>query len=434
VSAVAPARSPSALPPGSTLPPKRQTARWVVQPLTFLQELRAEHGDLFTVRMLYEEPWVMVGDPELIKQVFAAPADVLHAGESKRVLKPMLGGRSLLLLDGDAHMRQRRLLLPPFRGSHVARYEPVIRAVAEQAVAEWASGADGPEPAWPRMQTIALEVILRTVFGLSDGEHLDALRAAFGDLPVPGNAREGSSREFRAALARVDDLVYAEMDLARRDPRLADRDDVFALLLQARDEVDGTAMTDQEVRDELMTLAIAGHETAATTLAWALERLVRSPDALERAVAEADGGGGPYTDAVIQETLRLRPALPMVARLVKQPFELGGYELPPGVTIAPCPLLLHHREDLYPDPTAFRPERFLDRPPGTYTWIPFGGGVRRCIGAGFALLEMRVALATILLRARVGVPGGESEPEAMRRRAVTLRPARGARVLIEARA
>ena len=190
-------------------------------------------------------------------------------------------------------------------------------------------------------------------------------------------------------------------------------------------------MSDREIRDELMTLVVAGHETAATTLAWALERLVRTPAALERTVAEADAGGGPYTDAVIQETLRLRPALPMVARVVKQPFELGGYALPLGVTIAPCPLLLHHREDIYPDPTAFRPERFLEQPPGTYTWIPFGGGVRRCIGAGFALLEMRAVLSTLLARATVRA--AEPEPDAMRRRAVTLRPARGARVIVEPR-
>ena len=431
------------LPPGPRAPATWQTLRWTARPLPYLQELKARYGDVFTMRVLREGPWVMVSDPELVKQVFTASPKVLHAGEGNQILEPLLGPRSILLLDEDKHMRQRKLMLPPFHGDRMERYGEVMRAAAEAEVERWPSGTVAP--AWPRMQAITLEVILRAVFGVKDKAQLDPLREALGDLldfaagsprtailalGGPDRLRESKWFGFRDVMAHADELVLAEVARHRADPDIESRDDILSLLLQARDE-DGAPMTDADLRDELMTLLMAGHETTATSLAWALERLARNPVAMERTVAEAADGGGPYTDAVIYETLRLRPVIPIVARKVKEPFELGDRTIPAGATITPSILLMHRRADVYPDPNAFRPERFLDNPPGTYTWIPFGGGVRRCIGASFALFEMRVVLSTILHRASVRAM--ESDPERVRRRAITLTPQHGARVVLAPR-
>jgi cytochrome P450 family 135 len=420
------AEEPPGLPPGCELPPTRQTARWVMRPLAFLEELRARHGDVFTIRLAREPPWVMVSDPELLKRVFQAPADVLHAGEGKRVLEPILGLNSLLLLDGERHMTHRKLLLPSFHGDRVKLHEAEMRAVTEAEIARRPAGVAEPAAVW--MRAIALEVIVRAVFGVSGEQRRARMRDALHELNVPANADEARAPAFLRARERVDELVYEEIARHREDPDLRRRDDVLSLLLQSRYE-DGAPMADVEVRDELMTLLVAGHETTATTLAWALERLARAPAAMARTVAEAEAGGGPYTDAVIRETLRMRPALPMVARVVKQPFELGRWTIQPGTIVAPSILLVHHRADVYPEPGEFRPERFLERKPGTYTWLPFGGGVRRCIGAGFALLQMRAMLSTLLARARVRVV--DPEPEPLRTRAVTLTPGNGAVVAIE---
>jgi cytochrome P450 len=432
---------PGGLPPGADAPRTRQTTRWMARPLTFLRSLREAHGDMFTIHLLQEDPWVMVGDPELAKQVFRAPGDVLHAGEPKRILEPILGPRSILLLDESSHMRQRRLLLPPFHGDRMTRYEEVMREAAEAELERWP--VEVAAASAPHMGAIALEVILRAVFGVTEPEHLDPLRETLralldfttADARVvlvalgePERLGEDRLAGFREALARTDELVLAEIARRRAQPGIEQREDIMSLLLQARHE-DGSPMSDAELRDELLTLLIAGHETTATTLAWALERLVRSPQALERTVAEAAEGGGPYTDAVIQETLRLRPVFPMVARAVKKPFELGGYTIPPGVTVMPSISLIHRRPEIYPDPDAFRPERFLEKPPGTYTWIPFGGGVRRCLGASFSLLEMRIVLSTLLSRARIRA--AEPEPERAMRRVISLPPSRGGRVVLE---
>jgi cytochrome P450 len=431
------------MPAGSRLPVPLQTARWVARPLPFLKGLEKRHGDVFTIRLVREGTWVMVSDPDLVKQVFTASPSVLHAGEGNAILEPILGPRSVLLLDGDKHMRQRKLMLPPFHGDRMERYGEVMRAAAEAEIDRWPMGV--PAAAWPRMQAITLEVILRAVFGVSDAERLDPLRQALGELleftvgtarmaalifAGPDRLRSNRVFGFRQMMERADELVLAEVARHRADPDLESRDDVLSLLLQARHE-DGSPMSDAELRDELMTLLVAGHETTATSLAWALERLVRTPEALERTVAEADAGGGEYTDAVVQETLRLRPVIPIVARKVKEPFPLGDRVIPEGATITPSILLMHRRPDVYPDPDAFRPERFLERPPGTYTWIPFGGGVRRCIGASFAQFEMRVVLATILSRASVRAT--DREPERVKRRAITLTPGRGASLVLEPR-
>ena len=432
---------PAGLPPCSTAPRARQTTRWMARPLTFLRSLQKEHGDLFTIHLLQEDPWVMVGDPELAKQIFRAPSDVLHAGEPKRILEPILGPRSILLLDESRHMRQRRLLLPPFHGDRMARYEDAMREAAEAELERWPTEVAGPSA--PHMGTITLEVILRAVFGVTEPEHLDPLRGTLRALldftaddarvvlvalGEPERLDDERLAGFREVLARADEMVLAEIARRRSQPDVELREDIMSLLLQTQHE-DGSPMSDGELRDELMTLLIAGHETTATSLAWALERLVRSPQALERTVAEAAAGGGPYTDAVIQETLRLRPVFPMVARAVKKSFELGGYTIPPGVTVMPSIALIHRRPDVYPDPDEFRPERFLERPPGTYTWIPFGGGVRRCLGASFSMLEMRIVLSTLL--SRVGIRAAEPEPETAKRRVISLPPSRGGRVVLK---
>jgi cytochrome P450 len=419
----------SSLPPGSDLPMARQTARMVMRPLRFMEELRARFGDVFTVRLLGEAPWVMVSDPALIKQVFKAPANVLHAGEVKQVLKPVLGSDSVLLLDEDRHMRQRKLLLPLFSGGHIEGYEKSMRTAAERAIETWPKGRAEPAVAWTR--AIALEVILRTVFGVPrDSERFGALHTALSDLRLPSNARESRAATFRSAIERVDSLIFAEIRSRSENGGTKGHDDVLSLLVQAQHE-DGSAMASSEIRDELMSLLVAGYETTATTLAWALERLARNPQALAVASEEGRAGGGPYIEAVLKETLRLRPALPLVGRAVKAPFNLEEHSIPPGTTIMPAILLLHHRPDIYPDPTSFRPERFLGGPPDPHAWIPFGGGVRRCIGARFALHEMRVVLATLLEHAEVRAV--EQRPEAMRRRDVTLSPSLGARIILEAR-
>ena len=413
----------------------------MARPLSFLRALQKEHGDLFTIHLVGEEPWVMVADPELAKLIFRAPADVLHAGEPKRILEPILGASSILLLDEAPHIRQRRLLLPPFHGDRMERYEAVMREAAEAELARWPTGVAAPSA--PHMGRITLEVILRAVFGVTEPAHLDPLREAMRALLdfTAADARtvlvalgeperlEGERMSgFRGALARTDELVFAEIGRRREQADVERREDVMSLLLGARHE-DGSPMSDRELRDELLTLLIAGHETTAATLAWALERLVRTPRALERTAAEAPDGGGPYTDAAIQETLRLRPVFPMVARAVKKPFELGDHTLPPGVTVMPSIALIHRRPDLYPEPDSFRPERFLDHPPRTYTWIPFGGGVRRCLGASFSMLEMRVVLSTLLAHARLRSP--EAAPEMATRRVISLPPSGGGRVILE---
>jgi cytochrome P450 len=433
------------MPPGPRLPAAIQTARWAVRPLPFLRELQARYGDVFSFQLFHEDPWVMVSDPELVKRVFTAPADVLHAGEGNQILEPILGPQSVLLLDGQEHLSHRKLLLPPFHGDRMERYGEVMREVVEAEVARWPAGVAAP--AWPRMQAITLEVILRAVFGVAEPAQLDPLRVALREmldfmghtgrmvaLVLAGPQRAAKSRllGFRELMARADELVLAEIARHRGYDDLESRDDVLSLLLQARHE-DGSGMSDAELRDELMTLLVAGHETTATALGWAIERLVRHPEALARTVAEAEDGGGPYTEAAIQETLRLRPVIPVVARHVKEPFQLGDHLIPAGATITPCILLMHRRPDVYPDPDAFRPERFLETPPGTYTWIPFGGGVRRCIGASFALFEMRVVLSTLLARATVRVSDDSPGRETTRRRAITLTPSRGARVVLEPR-
>jgi cytochrome P450 len=412
------------------------------RPLAFLERCRARYGRRFTIRLPFTPPFVMLTDPDEVKQVFTAPPDVLRPGQGARVLEPVVGSNSVILLDEGTHMEQRKLMLPAFHGERMERLAGLMEEVAREEVAALPKGE--PVALHPRMQDLTLKVILRAVFGLDPGARFDALRTrlqemlAFGDRPIslmpprPESLlartaeRVGPFAHFVRMQAEVDEILFTL--IAERRAAGAERDDVLAMLLEARHE-DDSPMSEQEIRDELLTLLVAGHETTASSLAWTFARLVHEPAVLERLVEEIDTGEDAYVTATIQETLRARPVLPNVApRLVAKPVEIGGWSYQPGCCLVANGYLIHHDPEIYPDPYSFRPERFLDEPPGTYTWIPFGGGRRRCLGASFAMLEMKVVLRA-LLGAR-GVSAADGRVEVAQRRNITVRPVGGARVVL----
>jgi cytochrome P450 len=394
---------------------------------------------MFTLKIVHEGTWVMVSDPEAVKQVFTGDPRVFHAGEGNRILEPALGPNSVLVLDERPHISQRRLLLPSFHGERMQGYRQTMAEIAAREIASWPTGvAHGVRP---RMQAITLDIILSTVFGVGEGERTAELRDAlrrFLDLttnprvllPVLliGPHRATRMRWFRRRIESVDRLIYREIGERRRSEDLEQRDDILSLLVAARHE-DGSPMSDEEMRDELLTLLVAGHETTATALAWAVERLARHPDKLSRLREEVEAGESRYLTATIQETLRLRPVISIVLRHLTEPVQIGGYELPAGVSVAPSIYLVHANPEVYPDPGRFLPERFLDNPPGTYTWIPFGGGVRRCLGASFAQFEMAVVLEELVKRHRIRP--SRPDPERVFRRAITETPRRNAEVILE---
>ena len=405
-------------------------------------ECARRYGDMFTLRIANEGTWVFVTDPDAVKKIFTGDPRLLHAGEANVVLLPMLGSHSVLLLDEDAHMAQRKLMLAPFHGERMRGYEQTMAEVATRQIERWPAGE--PFSAWPTMQAITLEVIMRTVFGVTDAERLrrlgDALQSSLSwaadprrmaRLALLGPRRIAERGILRRALQPTDDLIFEEIRSRRDAPDLEERDDVLSLLLQARHD-DASAMSDQELRDELMTLLVAGHETSATALAWALEALARHPAVLSRLRDEIDAGDDVYLDAVVKEILRLRPVIALVLRRLTEPMEIGGRLLPAGVTVAPCIYLMHRRPDVYEEPRAFRPERFLEKPPGTYTWIPFGGGVRRCLGASFAQFEIKVVLRELV--ARLDIRPARPRAERRVRRAIVFAPERGGELVVERRA
>ena len=424
------------LPPGPKLPVLLQTLGWIVRPGPFMERCRDRYGDAFTLRIQNEGTWVMLSDPAAVKQVFTGDPKLLHAGEANGILRPILGPNSLLLLDERAHMAQRKLLLPPFHGERMKAYGELMTAAAETEIASWPAGE--VVATRPAMQRITLEIVMRAIFGVSDTGGLERMRSALTSMldwttdpsrlvVLVAAGPKGIRRlpAYRRVMGALDDVIAEEIERRRAAPDLDERDDILSMLLQARHEDDGSPMTGAELRDELMTLLVAGHETTATALSWALERLARHPGAWAR-LREGDGD---YVDAVIKETLRLRPVVPMVLRKLTAPMEIGGFELPAGAVAAPCIYLLHRREDLYPDARAFRPERFLERPAGTYTWIPFGGGVRRCLGASFAQFEMAAVLRVLARRCERLEPDA-LVPERIARRSITLVPQREGRVLV----
>ena len=424
----------AALPPGPRLPRAVQLIGWWSRPRAFLEQCRDRYGKRFTIRLPATPPFVLLADPDDVKQIFTAPPEVLHPGEGARILEPVVGANSVILLDEGTHLSQRKLMLPAFHGEKMQRLSGLIKEVAEREVESWPRGEAVVLHA--RFQALTLEVILRAVFGLDPGLGLDALRehltrmSTLASSPasmLPVLQRGFGGRSPWAELVRrreeADRLIFELIDERRNEH--ADRDDVLAMLLDARHE-DGSEMSPQELRDELMTLLVAGHETTATELAWCLERLARNPEVVERLTDEIDSGDGDaYLTATVQETLRRRPVLPNAApRLVKQPVTIGGWDYPEGVSLLASAYLIHHDPEIYEDPYAFKPERFLENGPGTYTWIPFGGGRRRCLGASFATVEMKIVLRAILERLSLRPAGNDLE--LVRRRAITISPRDGA--------
>jgi cytochrome P450 family 135 len=412
------------LPPGPPEPAAIQMYEWVARPTALLRRCQARYGEPFTLKIAWSDaPMVFISDPAEIKRVFAAPQDVLRGGESSSVLEPFAGPHSILLLHGAEHLRQRRLMLPPFHGEALARWRDTIAALAHEELDGWT----GPVRSLERMQALTLEVILRVVFGTGDAQLRDALRRTLDmTTSLPRlvamslmQERRGPWRRFMNEVRDLDTVIYDRID------RGGDDGSVMALLRGARHE-DGSPPSRGELRDQLITLLAAGHETTAGALGWALERLARHPDVLARLRADGDE----YLDAVVKEVLRVRPVLSIVGRRAMVPFEVGGWTLPAGVHVTPCIYLAHRRADVWGDPTAFRPERFLDGAPEPYAFIPFGGGTRRCLGAAFATLEMREVLRAVARR--FALRPDRPEGERMRRRAITLTPARLGYVVPEA--
>jgi len=405
------------LPPGPREPAALQTVEWIARPTAFLRRCRARHGDPFTVRVAWADaPMVLVSDPESIRRVFAAAPEVLHGGASSTVLEPFAGPTSILLTHGPEHLRRRRELLPAFHGEPLAGWRGTIAELAAAEVATWPAGAT--LRALPRMQALTLDVILRLVLGPEQRPELrDAIRRALdmtASLPrlVAMSLHRGATwNAFLGAVEEVDGLLRREIDRG-------DHADGSLLGVLA-----GAGIGRDELRDQVVTVLAAGHETTAGSLAWALERLAHHPEAQERVRA----GDEAYLDAVVKEVLRVRPVLSIAARRVAAPFEVAGHVVPAGVHVAPCIYLAHRRPEAWPEPTAFRPERFLEGAPEPGTYLPFGGGVRRCAGAAFASLELREVLRAVL--ARFALAPARAGTERMIRGSVTLRPSRGGIVL-----
>jgi cytochrome P450 len=433
--------STATLPPGPPLPRLLQTLGFILGGPRFLEACRRRYGGAVTFSTLFDSRFVILFDPELVKAVFRGSGEQLHAGEANALLGPVLGERSVLLLDGAEHLRHRRLMLPAFHGRRLQAYEAVMRAQADAEIDSWP--VDEPFTLLPSMQSLTLRVIVRAVFGYEPGAGEEELRRRLRAMVEPlarprallllnvlsgrgGRGDRAAAARFESSRSAVDEILYAEIARRRRTPDLAQRDDVFSALLLAEDE-HGGRLTDREVRDELLTLLLAGHETTATGLAWTFDLLLHSPEVLERART----GDDRYLDAVVKESLRVRPVIPGVGRVVRgEEFAVDGYAIPAGVEINPSIRMIHRRGDLYPEPAAFRPDRFLsDDAPDTYTWLPFGGGTRRCLGASFALTEMRVVVRRVLERAALAPV--DRRPAKAQFRAITLAPRGGVRVVQE---
>jgi cytochrome P450 len=432
------------LPPGPRLPTALQGVGWWTRPTAFIEKCRARYGKKFTIRLPFLGPSVIISDPDVIKEIFQAPPEVLHPGEGARVLEPVVGPHSVILLDEKPHLEQRKLMLPAFHGQKMQELEGLITELAEREVESWPR--DQRFSVHARMQKLTLEVILRAVFGVDEGERLETMRdqltqlAAFATRPegmLPSQLQDrlvvlgGRYAYYDRLFNEFNDDLYS-LIRERRASDGEDRPDVMAMFLAARHE-DGSPMSDDEVRDELMTMMVAGHETTASQLAWIFDVLPREPRVLATLTSELDSGNGDeYLTAVINETMRRRPVLQNAEpRLTKEPVTIGGWTYPEDVSLVCSAYLVHHDPEIYPDPYAFRPERFLEEPPGTYTLIPFGGGRRRCIGASFANMEMKIVLKAAL--ERLDLHAVTSRPEIPRRRSITISPRHGAPVRVTER-
>jgi cytochrome P450 len=397
---------------------------------------------------------VFFSDPEGIKEIFTGDPEKLPAGESRAILRPLVGQYSLLLLDGARHRQQRKLMMPPFHGERMHAYGEVMRTVTDRIIDRWPSGQ--PFPLQPEMQAITLDVILRTVFGIDEGAALTQLRDRLTELLILSTnplrlalsqfprlqflfRSVTNPQRLQELLQEVDRLLYAQI-AQRRAADHSGRDDVLSMLIEARDEA-GQQMSDIELRDELITLLVAGHETTATSLAWAFHWILQRPDVQDKLHAElreaGEAGKIPpqqiakleYLDAVIKETQRLLPIIPLVPRVLHEPMRLGGRDLPAGVVVAPCTYLTHHRPDLWPNPDQFDPDRFLGRRLSPYEFFPFGGGIRFCLGAAFAIYEMKIVLAQVL--SRVALRPAPGRTVRVVRRGVTFAPSAGMPVVLE---
>ncbi|HWW68301.1 MAG TPA: cytochrome P450 [Solirubrobacterales bacterium] len=430
------------LPPGPASSPLVQTLRWGFRPLPFMDESRKKFGNSFSVKFLgFKSPMVMISDPEAIKALYTERENGLPPGRNI-VLEPIMGSRSVLLLEGSDHLARRKLMLPAFHGERMRSYQPVVEEIVSAEIDSWPLGEEFPIHS--RMQAVTLEVILRVVFGVSDGPRLERLRDMLGKVLTETASptaqliriatqrfdRRGPWAKFEGQLKAVDELLYAEIGERRSDPGLEDRGDILSALMLARFE-DGEAMTDTELRDQLMTLLLAGHETTATALAWTFDLLLRHNEPLQRLRDSLEEGSDEYLRATIAESLRLRPVIPLAGRRLAKELSVDGLTLPAGTDVTPAIWLTHTRADIYPEPFAFRPERFLEEAPDTYAWIPYGGGIRRCLGASFAEFEMRIMLSEVLTRC--DLHKASPAPERVGRRNITLSPRDGTPVVVTAR-
>jgi len=426
------------------MPPAGQIGNWLFRPLEFLNSCRRRYGDSFSLKFPgFETPMVIISRPEHVRALFTERENGLPPGRTL-ALEPILGARSVLLLEGSEHLARRKLMLPPFHGERMRAYESQITDIVDSEIAGWPLGSEFA--IHPRMQAVTLEVILHAVFGVSDARRLDRLRPLLGDLL---DQTAGPALQVRFLLSRripgmtdpllalrermreADELLALEAAERRADPELDQRTDILSMLVAARFE-DGEPMSDSELRDQLMTLLVAGHETTATALAWAFDLLLRNPGALTRLTDEIRAGeSDEYLRATISEVLRLRPVVPLAGRRLEKPMRIDDRELPAGTDVAPAIWLTHTDPSTYADPLAFRPERFLESPPETYSWIPFGGGIRRCLGASFAEFEMRIALREVLSRCEL--ESALEAPEPIKRRNVTFSPKHGTPVRVMSR-
>jgi cytochrome P450 len=426
------------LPPGPRRPAMAQGLEWLFRPVPFMERARRDHGRVFLARLGPEHKVVFLSEPRLVEAAFTGDPELLHTGDINGIFKPIIGPNSILLLDGEEHMRRRRLLLPVFHGPSLRRFEAAMAEATEAEIATWP--IDRPFSALPAIHRISTEVVMRAIFGAHDDGRSEALREVlprFLELCrtpavfLPWLRRWVGGRSPWARLVvsirELDGLLLDQIRRRRTTADLDSRPDLLTRMVQTRDE-DGQGLTDGEIRDELVTLLVAGHETTSGALAFAVEQVVHHPRVLDRLEAAMAEGDDRYIDAVVKESLRRRPVLPIAGRKLTARARLGEYVLPEGTVLMPCAYLLHREPDLYPYPDEFDPERFLDRPPGTYTWIPFGGGIRRCVGAAFATLEMKVVLRTMLGRLSVRAAAG---PEPPVRRSVSLAPRRGAEIVVE---
>jgi cytochrome P450 len=432
-----------ALPPGPPMPSAVQALGWALRPLPFMAGARRRYGDTFTLRIRHGRPWVFLSDPEDVGRVLTISPELVRAGagEANPLLGPLLGPRSVMLLDEPEHMIQRRFLLPSFHGERMRGYGEMMVEVAREQIARWPVGE--PFALWPRMQAISNEVVMRATFGSTEGERMERLRVLLGRLTdwlndssrltllaTFGSRWLARSARFQEVLAPVEAALLEEVRRRRGAPRRPQEEGILALLEQAYDE-HGTPMTELQLRDELITLLSDG--PTATSLSWAFERLLRHPEKLARLREEVLAGREEiYVEAVVKETLRLCPAVPLVMRGLVEPMRLGGWEIPAGTTVAPCIYLVHHREDIYPHPFGFQPERFLGAPPENYTWIPFGSGVRRCVAAAFAQLEMKRVAQTVLEEVELSAAPSTGSQRA-RRSSVAFAPADQAPVIVTRR-